>query len=259
LTILSSLVFVFIIGLFDSIEAISESIVAAAESGGSCVVKDILVNKDSVYVQSTNRSWVAGNEYHPFVSSAWLKLSGLNHLRGPLIERRGEPAEGKKSNATVAPQQIGSTVSYIYYRKIDSNSQITDVNFTEISDSQQWSMRGNKRLLHVASMDPRYTPESIGSNPQRQREDGNKYGRDRSQPFGGYLGEQRNPLKDDTVFGGAFIIGGSIFFVLMAFGIRELIAGRDEDRYMISHSQEQEECANDERYPAESKSSTKPR
>jgi hypothetical protein len=46
---------------------------------------------------------------------------------------------------------------------------------------------------------------------------------------------------------------------LMAFGIRELITGRNEDRYFISDSEEQKECAKDERDPTKSKSSAKPR
>jgi hypothetical protein len=112
---------------------------------------------------------------------------------------------------------------------------------------------------HMASMKQGDPPKPIGSDPQCQCEEGNEYRRDSSQPFGGYLGKQRNPLKDNTVFGGAFIIGGVIFFVLMAFGIRELIAGRDEDRYLISDSEEQKEYAKDERDPTESKSSAKPR
>jgi hypothetical protein len=118
---------------------------------------------------------------------------------------------------------------------------------------------GTHRPIHMASMDQRDAPEPISSNPQRQRKDGNENGRDSSQPFGGYLGEHRNPLKDDAVFRGAFIIGGVIFFVLIAFGIRELIARRDQDRYLIGDTEEQEECANDRRDSTESKSSTKPR
>ncbi len=120
-------------------------------------------------------------------------------------------------------------------------------------------LSGIHRPIHVASMNQGDAPKPIGSDPQRQRKEGNEYGRDSPQPFGGYLGEHRNPLKDDAVFGGAFIIGGVIFFVLMAFGIRELIARRDEDRYLISDSEEQEDPTNDQRDPTESESSTKPR
>jgi hypothetical protein len=115
------------------------------------------------------------------------------------------------------------------------------------------------RPSQMASVDQRYAPEPISSEPQSQRENGYEYGRDSSQPFGGYLGEHRNPLKDDAIFGGAFIIGGVIFLVLMAFGIRELITGRNEERYFISDSEEQKECAKDERDPTKSKSSAKPR
>jgi hypothetical protein len=118
---------------------------------------------------------------------------------------------------------------------------------------------GIHRSIHMASMNQGDAPKPISGDPQRQSKESNEYGRDGPQPFGGYLGEHRNPLKDDAIFGGAFIIGGVIFCVLMAFGIRELIAGRDEDRYLIDDREEQKECAEDERDPTKSKSSAKPR
>jgi hypothetical protein len=78
-------------------------------------------------------------------------------------------------------------------------------------------------------------------------------------PFGGYLGKHRNPLKDDAIFGGAFIIGGVVFFVLLAFGIRELATGRDDERKLIDDNEAPKKCAEYERDSTESKSSTKPR
>ena len=141
---LGALVFVFIVGILDQIEALSRNIIAAAESRCSCVVKDILVNKDSVYVQNTSYVRVTGMENYSFVSGTGLKLSGFDNLWGALIERRGKIVAGKKTEAAVAPQQIGLAASYIYYREINSNFQIADVDSTEISDSQQWSMRRNE-------------------------------------------------------------------------------------------------------------------
>jgi hypothetical protein len=102
-------------------------------------------------------------------------------------------------------------------------------------------------------------PEPIRSNPQRQREDSDEYRGDSPQPFGGYLGKHRNPLKDDAIFGGAFIIGGVVFFVLLAFGIRELATGRDDERKLIDDNEAPKKCAEYERDSTESKSSTKPR
>jgi hypothetical protein len=95
-------------------------------------------------VQSASRVRVAGIENQSFVTSACLKLSRFDHSSGTLIERRGKIAGGKKTQATAAPQQIGLAAPYIYYREINSNFQIADVDSTEISDSQQWSMRRNE-------------------------------------------------------------------------------------------------------------------
>jgi hypothetical protein len=107
-------------------------------------------------------------------------------------------------------------------------------------------------LAHMASMDEGDTPKPISSDPQRPREERNEYGRNGSQPFGGYLGEHRNPLKDDAVLGGAFILGGSIFLILLAFVIKDAITRRDEERYLIKYRKKQKERGKDKTDSAES-------
>jgi hypothetical protein len=96
-------------------------------------------------------------------------------------------------------------------------------------------------LLRMASVDLGGPPQSIGGDPQREGEKRYQTRRDSTPPFGPYLGQQKNALEYDPVFGGAFIIGGIIFFVVLAFGIREIITRSDEDRYLIDRNQKENE------------------
>jgi hypothetical protein len=115
------------------------------------------------------------------------------------------------------------------------------------SGSQCCQSCNSYRPFQMAGMFLGCPPQQHGSNPKRESKNCDKNRGDSSPPFGTYLGKQKNALDNNPLFGGTFIIGGVIFFVLMGFGIFKIITGGEKERCLIDESQEHDEGSENKR------------